>query len=151
MIKIIKKLTSLYWRYFRSPEAYARHIGVVIGENCVINTRNWSSEPYLIQIGDNVAITNNVYIHTHGGARVARFLYPDFDVFGKVIIQDGAYIGSGSQIMPGVTIGKGALIAAGSVVTKSFTTPNITIGGVPAKVINDTIRQAYIFFKRGKA
>ena len=44
---------------------------------------------------------------------------PDFDVFGKVVIKDWAYIGAHAQIMPGVTIGEGAMVAAGSVVTKS--------------------------------
>lgn len=48
----------------------------------------WSSEPYLITVGNNCAITKGVRIFTHGGARVARNKYPDFDVLGKVIIGD---------------------------------------------------------------
>lgn len=134
MKRIFNILSSTYWRYFKGPEAYARYIGVKIGKNCLINTRNWSSEPYLIQIGDNVAITKNVCIHTHGGARVARRHYPDFDIFGKVIINDWAYIGTGAQIMPGVTIGEGAMIAAGSIVTKSVP-PGTVYGGNPARFI----------------
>lgn len=49
------------------PEKYARHIGVNIGENCLISTRNFGTEPYLITIGDNVQITRGVHIFTHGG------------------------------------------------------------------------------------
>lgn len=134
MKSLFKKLVSLYWRYFRSPEAYARHIGVKIGKNCLINTRNWSSEPYLISIGNNVQVTGSVYFHTHGGSHVARNKYLEFDTFGKITIEDDVYIGTCSQIMPGVTIGKGALIAAGTVVTKSIP-PGTVYGGNPAKYI----------------
>ena len=131
---MISIISNIYWRLFRSPEAYARHIGVTIGRNCLISTRHFSSEPYLITIGNNVQITNNVSIYTHGGANVARLTHPDFDIFGKVIIEDWAYIGSGSHIMPGVTIGMGALVAAGSVVTKSVP-PRTVVGGNPARII----------------
>ena len=113
---------------------YAQFIGVKFGENCFIATKNWSSEPYLVEIGNNVQITNGVSIHTHGGAHVARFRIPNFDTFGKVIIKDGAYIGAYSQIMPGVTIGEGALIAAGSIVTKSVP-DRVVVSGNPAKYI----------------
>lgn len=135
--RVCYRFSMLYWRLFASPAEYARHIGVTIGSNCRIETRNWSSEPYLVTIGNNVAITNGVSIHTHGGARVLREQHPDFDFFGKVKICDWAYIGSFSQIMPGVTIGEGALVAAGSLVTKSVD-PHMVVAGNPAKVICST-------------
>lgn len=50
------------------------------------------------------------------------------------MIEDWAYIGSESLIMPGVTIGEGAIVAAGSVVTKSVA-PNTVVGGNPARFI----------------
>lgn len=137
MKRIIVKIANLYWRYIATPEKYARHIGVTIGNHCLINTRNWSTEPYLVTIGDNVQITNNVFIHTHGGANCIREQHPDFDTFGKVVIEDWAYIGAFAQIMPGVTIGKGALVAAGSVVTKSVA-PHTVVGGNPASFICST-------------
>lgn len=142
MFRFIKLIIDLYWRFFKSPEKYARHLGVRIGENCLIATRNWSTEPYLIIIGNNVQITNNVSIHTHGGAHTARQFYPDFDFFGKVVIEDWVYIGAYSQIMPGVTIGQGSVVAAGSIVTKSIP-PNTVFGGNPARFIcttNDFIK-----------
>lgn len=117
-----------------SPDKYARHIGVKIGKNNFIATKNFGTEPYLITIGNNCQITDNVYFHTHGGAHVARRTYPNFDVFGKIEINDWVYIGSGSHIMPGVTIGKGSLIASGSIVTKSIPA-NEVWGGVPAHKI----------------
>lgn len=131
---MIKKIQALYYRFFKGGVAYARYLGVKVGENCLIATRNWSSEPYLIEIGNNVQITSNVSIHTHGGAHVARTQFPNFDIFGKVIIKDGAYIGAFSQIMPGVTIGEGALVAAGSVVTKSIPA-RVVVAGNPARYV----------------
>lgn len=117
-----------------TPKRYARFIGVKFGKNCLIATKNWSSEPYLIVIGDNVQITHNVSVHTHGGSHVVRKVIPDFDMFGKVVIKDGAYIGAYSQIMPGVTIGEGALVAAGSIVTKSVPA-GVVVAGNPAKYV----------------
>lgn len=52
-------------------------------------------------------------------------------------IGNNVFVGPGTKIYGGVTIADNIAIAAGSVVTKSFTTPNVTIGGVPAKVINE--------------
>lgn len=145
MFKRILKILQLVRDRIYSPEKYARHIGVTIGKNCVIETRNWSSEPYLITIGNHCAITHDVSIHTHGGGRAARQICPDFDMFGKVVIEDWAYIGAYSQIMPGVTIGEGALVAAGSVVTKSVP-PHTVVGGNPARYICTTEE----FYERNK-
>lgn len=131
MISILKKLHE---RIFLSAEQYARRKGVKIGKNCFIATRNWGSEPYLISIGNRVAITAGTRFFTHGGARVARQKYPKFDIFGKIKVEDGAYIGACSMIMAGVTIGEGALVAAGSVVTKSVA-PRTVVGGNPARYI----------------
>lgn len=61
-------LSDFYWR-FQNPEKQARHYGVTIGENCLIATRRWPSEPYLITIGNNVQITEDVWFHTHGGGQ----------------------------------------------------------------------------------
>ncbi len=133
-MNIIDKFKSLYWRFIKSPEAYARYLGVKIGSNCLIDTRFWPSEPYLIAIGNNVQITSRVSIYTHGGCNAVRRIDPDFDCFGKVVIEDWAYIGSQSVIMPGVTVGEGAIVAAGSVVTKSVP-PYTVVGGNPAKFI----------------
>lgn len=137
MMKRVFRLLSLFRNRLYSPEKYARQIGVTIGKNCYIDTRNWGSEPYLITIGNHVQVTHEVSIYTHGGGQAIRQTHPDFDVFGKVVIGDWAYIGAYSQIMPGVTIGEGSLIAAGSVVTKSVP-PHTVVGGNPARYICTT-------------
>ena len=90
-----------------------------------------------------VILNSNTRLHTHGGGNAVRQTIPDFDVFGKVVIEDWCYIGAHSQIMPGVTIGEGSLVAAGSVVTKSIP-PHSVVGGNPAKVlctINDYLER----------
>lgn len=69
---MLKKLKLLYWYFIASPEQYAKHIGVEIGHNCNIETRNFSSEPYLIKIGSYVAVTKGVFLHTHGGGGELR-------------------------------------------------------------------------------
>ena len=134
---IFKRLGLFYWRFVASPEKYARHIGVTIGKNCFISTREWGNEPYLITVGDNVQVTRCVSIHTHGGGNSIRKEHPDFDMFGKVVIEDWAYIGAYAHIMPGVTIGEGALVGAGSIVTKSVA-PHTVVAGNPARVLCTT-------------
>lgn len=116
---IISKLIRIIRHKIVSAEKYARSVGVKVGKNCLIATKHFSTEPYLITIGDNCQITYGVHFHTHGGTHVARRQIPQFDVFGKIHVKDWAYIGSTSHIMPGVTIGEGSLIAAGSIVTRS--------------------------------
>ena len=128
--KIVLKLKKIIY----SPEKWARFIGVRLGNNCMVGKDHWSTEPYLITIGNHVQLTDGVRIHTHGGGNCVRPIVPNFDCFGKVIIEDWAYIGSGSHIMPGVTIGRGALVAAGSIVTKSVP-PGMVVGGNPARII----------------
>lgn len=75
-----------------------------------------------------------VVSHSWGGGNSIRAEVPDYDSFGKITIKDWAYIGSGSHILPGVTIGEGALVAAGSIVTKSVP-PHTVVGGNPARII----------------
>lgn len=118
-----------------SPEKHARVIGVNLGKNCLVyRSMEWPSEPYLITIGNHVQLTRGVAIHTHGGGNIIRRKIADFDSFGKVVIKDWAYIGAHAQIMPGVTIGEGAMVAAGSIVTKSVP-DGMVVAGNPAKVI----------------
>ncbi len=52
----------------------------------------------------------------------------------KVVLHDDVWLGTKVIVLPGVTIGKGAIVAAGAVVTKDVP-PNAIVGGVPARVI----------------
>lgn len=116
---ILGKIVRYLRKKYMPADKYARYVGVTVGKNCLIATKHFSTEPYLITIGNNCQITDDVHFHTHGGAHVARRQMPQFDVFGKIHVKDWAYIGSTSHIMPGVTVGEGSLIAAGSIVTRS--------------------------------
>ncbi len=134
MKRIFKRLFSLYRKTFWSLERQARHAGVKVGKNNFIASRFWSTEPYLIEIGDHCQITGGVRIFTHGGSNSVRKKYPKFDTFGKVKIGNYVYIGNNALIMPGVTIEDNVLVAAGSVVTKSIPA-NSVVGGNPARYI----------------
>lgn len=154
-MRFFKLLQNFYWKRIVSSMSYARHLGVTIGDGCLISTRYWSSEPYLIYIGNHVQVTDCVSFHTHGGGNSIRREHPEFEAFGKIIIEDWAYIGAWSHIMAGVTIGEGALVAAGSVVTKSVA-PHTVVGGNPAKYICTTEEyyernKKYSFGRRLKA
>lgn len=133
-MKLIGWLKRKYMRYCFSNEQYARKIGVNIGENCQIGSRNFGAEPYLVTIGNHVQITDNVYFFTHGSGWVFRNEIPDFDFFGKIVIKDNVYIGSGACLLPGVTVGSNVIIGARSVVTKSIP-DGVVVGGNPARII----------------
>jgi acetyltransferase-like isoleucine patch superfamily enzyme len=125
---------ALYQRCFLSPLKYAQKIGVKIGKDCSIMTRFFSTEPYLIEIGDHVQITSNVHFFTHGAAWCLRLKNPDFDFFGKIKIGNNVYIGNNALIMPGVTIGNNVIVGAGSVITKSIA-DGMIVAGNPAKIV----------------
>lgn len=111
-----------------------RKRGMKIGNDCSLNTWNFYSECYLIEIGDHVQITSGVNIFTHGGGWVMRNISPDYDSFAKVIIGNNVYIGNNSMIMPGITVGNNVIIAAGSIITKNVP-DNVVVAGNPAKIV----------------
>lgn len=131
----MRRIIALLRKYSKSPLNYARSIGVSIGSGTrIADYRHWPTEPYLITIGNNCAVTNEVRFFTHGGGRLFRNEVPDFDCFGKINIGNNVYIGSGSKILPGVTIEDNVIVAAGSVVTKSIPS-GMVVGGNPAKIL----------------
>lgn len=134
---MIKKIINYYKRNFWKPEKYARSIGVKIGKNCLISTKCFPSEPYLISIGSYCRIAKNVSFFTHGGLWSQRKKYNGLDYFGKICIGDYTYVGEGALIMPGVTIGNDVIVGAGSVVTKSIPDGKIAAGN-PARIVGDT-------------
>jgi acetyltransferase-like isoleucine patch superfamily enzyme len=104
---------------------------LVIGKNSVVNAKCRLDNRGSIVIGDNVSISQEVIILTadhdvDASDFVGRSL--------KVHIEDYVWIGTRAVILPGITIGKGALIAAGAVVTKDVI-PYAIVAGIPARVI----------------
>ena len=69
--------------HFQSPIDYARGIGVKMGKGCSISTKEFSSEGYLIELGDYVRVAARASFYTHGGVIPLRTLYndPNPDIF----------------------------------------------------------------------
>lgn len=121
-----------------SKEQYARSLGVKIGRDCLIATRSWGSEPFLIEIGNHVFVTVGVsFVNHDGGVWVFHGEIPTFDVFGKIRIGDNTYIGNNATILPGVTIGANCVIGACAIVTKSIPDDSV-VAGSPARFICST-------------
>lgn len=120
---------------------YLRRQGVKIGEGCDILNRieNYGTEPWLIQIGNRVTITNGVGLITHdGSSRLFRDQLPGSsrwgNRFGTIIIEDNCFIGIDSLILPGVRIGPNSIVGVRSVVTRDVP-PFTVVAGVPARPI----------------
>jgi len=115
-----------------------RRQGLVIPEDCRLSGMpSFGSEPYLIAIGKNVAMADEVAFITHdGGTRVFRGREPYKRVlkFGRITILDNCVIGYRATILPGVVIGPNSVVSAGSVVTRNVP-PNTVVFGNPAKPI----------------
>ena len=107
--------------------------GLVIGKNVTIARTAVidASYPYLIHIGDNCSIAEQVRIWSHDAA---TFKFTGgYARLGRVVIDDNCFIGDRSTILPGVTIGPNVLVTAGSVVNKDIP-PNSCVAGTPARV-----------------
>jgi len=107
---------------------------LVTGVKCQINRGCYFDFTGQITLEDNVVVGHGVTFITteHKIQDSARRAGP---VYGcPILVKDGAWIGANSTILPGITIGKGAIIGAGAVVTKDVPN-NVIVGGVPAKII----------------
>lgn len=115
-----------------------------IGDNVIININCTFVDDEKIRIGNQVLIASNVQIYTatHSTNPEER-LVSDWKAKGTsffrtcaspVIIEDNVWIGGGSILLPGVTIGKNSVIGAGSVVNRSIPENSIAVGN-PCRVI----------------
>lgn len=139
MLDFLKKTIKYISCVKKDPSltTYYRYIGANIGEECSFVGRNisFSSEPYLITLGNHVRVSFDVAFVTHdGGTHVLRKKYPNASTYGKITVGDNVFIGARSIIMPNVRIGNNCIIGAGSLVTKDVA-DNSVVGGIPAKKI----------------
>lgn len=125
------------------------------GKGLLVDHRVYFKYPWLVEIGDDVSINrgaefypgmvHRARIHIGSGVRIAPNVRlhaaghdPDdpalSDTAAPITVGDGAWLGAASIILPGVTIGAGAIVAAGAVVNSDVAAYSV-VGGVPAKFI----------------
>lgn len=105
--------------------------GVFIGFGVELDTIH----PELIEIGDHVTISHRCTLVSHMATDAQtplRELYPESAA--PVRIGDGAWLCVGATVLPGVSIGENALVAAGAVVTRDVPAGAL-VAGVPARVV----------------
>ena len=110
--------------------------GAAIGKNCKISTHTFICEGVHIKdnvfIGHNVTFINDKYprsVNEKGNLQTDD----DWKAI-ETIVEQNASIGSSSTILCGITIGKNAIVGAGSIVTKDVS-PNTIVAGNPARII----------------
>jgi len=127
---------SLIWGMPTITGGTGLYAKLIIGQHCLINLGCLFDLGAPITIGHRVAIGHEVLLLT-GSHEVGPPAYRAGPLYTRPItIGDGAWIGSRSTVLPGVTIGAGAIIAAGSLVNKNVA-PNTMVGGTPARLIKD--------------
>ena len=123
------------------PVPYARRLGVNLKGDVTIygsSYRMFSSEPYLVTLGDNVYISVGVEFVCHDGSTLPfRKDIPDLELAGEIIVGDNVFIGKGATVLAGVTIGSNCVIGACALVTKDVP-DNSIYGGVPARFLKTT-------------
>ena len=123
---------------------------IAIGNNTYIGTQTIIQSKESVSIGNNVMISNNVLIVDNNNhpiepeMRLKMSACEDFmndELWSwkyaeskPVIIEDNVWIGRDSRILKGVTVGKGSIVALGSIVTKDVP-PYTIVAGNPAKVV----------------
>jgi len=121
-----------------NPNGYAQSLGVKLGKNVRfygMRPGMFSTEPWLISIGDNVYITAGCQFITHdGGTLILRKEVPDLEITAPISVGNDVYIGLNTMILPGVNIGNRVIVGAGSIVTKDIPDNSVAVG-IPAHVV----------------
>lgn len=107
---------------------------IKIGKNVFFNSGCHFQDQGGIEIGDGCLIGHNVVLATINHALAPSEKRKNY--YAPIKIGNNVWIGSNAAVLPGVTIGEWAVVAAGAVVTKDVP-PYTVVGGVPAKVIKN--------------
>ena len=120
---------------------------VTIGDRCLIGRGSGIVGHLSISIGNDVWTGHHVYItdQNHGYEDTSVPISQQSQPERAVVIGDGSWLGHGSVVLPGVTIGRHVVIGANSVVTKDIPDFSVAVG-VPARVVRifDESRQEWI-------
>lgn len=109
---------------------------IEVGNNFFANTNFVVLDGAKVKIGNNVFIAPNVGIYTAGHPLDAEQRNEGLEYAFPVTIEDDVWIGGHVCIMPGVTIGKGTVVGAGSVVTKDLPANSLAVGN-PCRVLRE--------------
>jgi acetyltransferase-like isoleucine patch superfamily enzyme len=145
--KVLGFNRNVYWPvHFTSKVVGWQNIKVGVGTNPGYNPGIYIQGTGKLYIGDYTGIAQNSGILSGG-----HNIY-DRRELTKSITRIGSYcwIGMNTMILPGVEIGDNTVVAAGSVVTKSFPQGNCIIGGVPAKLIKNLDSEKFVRFEYEK-
>jgi acetyltransferase-like isoleucine patch superfamily enzyme len=152
--KLIHRIReSLYWRrlWKKDPTEWHRQkalrYGVRMGRDCRIMSLDFSSEPYLVELGDHVLVASHVRFITHeAGWLFTDGIYPGKNIFGCIKVGNNVIVGMGSIILPGTEIGDNCIVGAGSVVRGNIPSDSV-IAGNPAKVVMKLPLYQKVFLK----
>lgn len=111
-----------------------------------------------LKVGDNVFINSNALLMARGGITIeddvmlaanVQLLSNNHDEYDRqvltckpILIKNGAWIGAGASILPGVSIGKYAIVGAGAIVTKDVPDYGVAVG-IPAKIVKTLDKEKF--------
>jgi acetyltransferase-like isoleucine patch superfamily enzyme len=136
-----------------------RRMGMRLAGTAIVHRGLEVRDPRQVEIGEDTIVGSDVILDARKGITIGRHVNissqaaiwtlqhdhrdPTFDVIrAPVVVGDRAWLSFRCTILPGVTVGEGAVVAAGAVVTKDVP-PYAIVGGVPAKVIAERTRELH--------
>lgn len=141
MRELIKSIFNFfYYRYLirKNPSKFARKVGVRLKGKLFLYGAQpgmFGSEPFMIELGDNVHITGECQFLTHDGSTlIFRKEIPTLEVTKPITIGNDVFIGYRTIILPGVKIGNRCVIGAGSIVNRDIPDNSVAVGN-PCKVV----------------
>lgn len=136
-VSILRKIIAIgYNTVIQSGFKFGLKEVLIIGNNCEINENVYIQAAI---IGDYVLIAQNVSLLavTHNFSKKdIPIIKQGFSKVQPVIIEDDVWIGRNVVILPGIRLGRGSIVGAGSVVTKNVPAYKI-VGGTPARIISE--------------
>jgi galactoside O-acetyltransferase len=120
--------------WIEPPLFVAYGVHTHLGSSVYVNTGLTIVDDSEVRIGDRVMFGPHVTISTAGHP-----VHPDLRTDGRqfsapVVVEADVWVGAHATILPGVTVGRGSVVAAGAVVT-AHVPPMVVVGGVPARIL----------------